>query len=196
MKKFLVLTLSALLAGSAFANEPKMDAKRAEMMKAWQEASTPGAEHEMLKGVVGKWKVTTKSWETAEGKADESVGTSTFKPVFGGRFYQQDFKGKMHGMSYEGTGMMGFNKVTKKFESTWHDSMSTASMRLEGTFDPKANLIAESGEYQCPVEKGPKKMRSEFKMIDKDNMTFVMYMPEMFTGKEYKAMEQTYKRIK
>ena len=171
-----------------------MSPKEAEMMKAWQEASTPGAEHTMLKGLIGDWKVATKSWQSEGSAPEETVGSSTFKSILGGRFVQQDFNGKMMGQPYVGTGMMGYNNVTKKFESTWHDSMSTASMRLEGTFDPSTKVISETGEFQCPVKKMTQKMRSEFKFIDKNNATFTMYMPDMETGKEIKGMEQVYKR--
>lgn len=198
MKNFFVFALSFAVAGSAFADAKsaaKDPQKEAEMMKAWQEASTPGPEHEMLKSLAGKWKVSTKSWQGEGAKPEETTGTSTFKPILGGRFVQQEFKGKMMGQPYEGTGMMGYNKITKKFESSWYDSMSTASMTLEGTFDPATKTIAESGEFQCPIKKAPQKMRSEFKMIDKNNAVFTMYMPDMMTGKEYKGMEQVYKRL-
>ena len=198
------MTVLALALGFAASNPvsaadekaPAMDPKKAEMMKAWHEASTPGAEHAMLKSLVGKWKVTSKSWESEGSKPEETVGTSTFKSIMGGRFVQQDFKGKMMGMPYEGTGMLGFNNITKKFESSWYDSMSTASMNFEGTYDAATKTISEAGEFECPVRKGPQKMRSEFKMVDKDTVQFTMYMPDMITGKEYKGMEQVYKRTK
>lgn len=190
------VTLASSSVTPSFADD-KADrmAKQAEIGKAWQEASTPGAEHQLLKGLVGKWKVTTKAWHTEGSKPEETTGTSTFKSVLGGRFVQQEFKGKMMGQPYEGVGMMGYNNVTKKFESTWNDSMSTATMFMEGTMDTGSKVIAQSGQYMCPVDKEPKKMRSEFKIIDKNNATFVMYMPDMITGKEYKGMEQVYKRM-
>lgn len=193
----IILLISLAFSGMAFAANEKiaMDPKQAEMMKAWQEASTPGTEHAMLKTLVGKWKVTTKSWQSENSAPEVTSGTSTFKAVLGGRFVQQDFKGKMMGQSYEGTGMMGFNNVTKKFESSWHDSMSTASMRLEGTFNPTTKVIGEEGEYHCPIKKSVQKMRSEFKIIDKNNATFTMFVPDLETGKEFKGMEQVYKRM-
>lgn len=198
MKKILALALCTLI-GSAFAEDKPgvvSDTKKAEMMQAYKEASTPGAEHDTLKSLVGKWKVTTKSWETEGSKPEETMGTTTFKPILGGRFVQQDFKGKFMGTPYEGTGMMGYNKVSKKFESSWYDSMSTGAMNFEGTFDPNSKTIAQSGEFECPMRKNKQNMRSEMKMVDKDTVTFALYMPDMITGKEYKGMEQQYKRMK
>lgn len=201
MKKTLALivavcafTLNGYAADTKKNAAPEMDPKQAEMMKAWKEASTPGPEHDLLKSMVGKWKVTTKSWMSEGSKPEETTGTSTFKTILGGRFVQQNFKGKMMGQPYEGTGTLGFNKVTKKYESTWTDNMSTETMILEGTMNASTNTIEESGEFHCPIKKGPQKMRTEFKIIDKNNATFTMYMPDMETGKEFKSMEQVYKR--
>ncbi len=190
-----VIAVSAIASGDKAAPEMKMDPKQAEMMKAWHAASTPGGEHEKLKLLIGKWKVSTKSWESEGGKPEETTGTATFKAILGGRFVQQDFKGKMMGQPYEGTGIMGYNNVTQKFESTWYDSMSTASMHFEGTMDPSTQVIAEKGEFVCPIKKTSQKMRSEFKISDKNNANFTLWMPDMVTSKEYKGMEQVYKRL-
>lgn len=198
-RKILFLVLSFLSASSLFAADqraPKMDVNHAKMMKAFQEASTPGAEHDLLKGLVGKWTVKTKSWESQEAKPQETTGVSIFKSLLGGRFVQQEFKGKMMGESYEGIGMMGYNNITKIFESSWYDSMSTAAMTFKGTFDASSKVLSESGEFQCPLRKSTEKMRSEMKMLDKDNMTFTLFMPDSVSGKEYKSMEQVYKRSK
>ena len=195
MKLILALAVSLALSPTVFAKEMKMDPKKMEMMKLWQEASTPGKEHAVLKSLVGKWKVTTKSWESEKSKPEVTTGISTFKSILGGRFVQQDFKGSMMGMPYTGTVMIGYNNVSKKFESSWHDSMSTAIMNFQGTMDESTKVISEKGEFECPARKGPQKMRSEMKIIDKNNMTFVLYMPDMDSGDEYKTMEQVYKRM-
>jgi len=193
MKKLLLIALT--VSATAFASS-ETNAMPPEMMKAFQEASTPGAEHAVLTGLVGEWKVASKSWQGEKAKPETSTGTATFKTVLGGRFVQQDFKGMMGTMPYEGTGLLGFNNTTKKFESSWHDTMSTAMMTFEGTMNPKTKVISETGEFMCPMKKETQKMRTEMKIINKDKMTFALWMPDMQTGKEFKGMEQTYTRVK
>lgn len=193
MKKLLLIALT--VSATAFAAGEK-EAMSPDMMKAFQEAATPGPEHVMLNSLVGEWKVTSKSWQSEKAKPEVTTGTATFKPILGGRFVQQDFKGSMNNMPYEGTGMLGFNNTTKKFESSWHDSMSTAVMNFEGTMNEKTKVITETGEFQCPIKKAPQKMRTEMKIIDKNKMTFALWMPDMKSGNEYKGMEQTYTRVK
>lgn len=193
MKRLMLIALMSSVA--AFAAEDT-NTMSPEMMKAFQEAGTPGPEHAMLNSLAGEWKVTTKSWQSEKANPEVSTGTSTFKPILGGRFVQQDFKGSMNNMPYEGTGVMGFNNITKKFESTWHDSMSTAMMSFEGTMNEKTKVIAETGEFMCPVKKEVQKIRSEMKIISQAKMTFTLWMPDMQNGKEYKGMEQTYTRVK
>lgn len=193
MKKLLLIALTFSLNAFAEANKNAMPP---EMMKAFQEAGTPGPEHKLLNSLVGEWKVTSKSWHGEKSKPTTSTGTATFTALLGGRFVQQNFKGTMGEMPYEGTGMLGYNNTTKKFESSWHDTMSTAVMNFEGTMNEKTKTIVETGEYECPIKKGPQKMRSEMKIISKDKMTFALWMPDMQSGKEFKGLEQTYTRIK
>jgi hypothetical protein len=204
MKRILFAIVFAASIGSSFAEDkgapakadPKMDPKMAEMMKAWQEASTPGAAHEVLKGLVGKWKYTSKMWHTPTSAPEESTGTSTMKMIFGGRFLVHETKSKAMGMPFEGIGYTGYNNVTKKYETTWIDSMNTGTMHGTGAFDAATQTLTDSGEFYCPMKKGElQKYRSEWKILDKNNTVYTMYGPDE-KGKEFKGMEMTFKRVK
>ena len=90
MKSILFSILAfSIVSSLTLANDaPAADTKKQEMMKAWQEYSTPGAPHKILAGLTGKWKYTSKMWQTAEGAPEESIGTSSMKMIMGGRFLQ------------------------------------------------------------------------------------------------------------
>src|SRR5688572_3707115 len=79
----LVATLSGFAADTPQSTE---DAKKQEKMKAFMQYSTPGDAHKKLGQLAGKWKYTSKWWETAESKPEESKGTSDMKMIMGGRF--------------------------------------------------------------------------------------------------------------
>lgn len=198
MKKILALALLASVAAPTWAADKKADMspeKQAAMQK-WMEFSTPGASHKMLADLAGTWNYSSKWWETADAKPEESSGKSKFKTILNGRFLQQEFKGKSMGMPFEGLGITGYNNLTKKFESFWIDSMTTAMMHGQGDYDPEQKMISESGEHACPMtDSKTAKYRTEWKMIDKNNMVFTMYGHGM-DGKspEFKSMEITYKR--
>lgn len=194
MKNLFTLVALSLLSLSVFAADEKADPKMQEMMKAWQEASTPGAPHAVLKGMAGKWKYTSKMWQTPEAVPETSAGTSTFTLIHGGRYLKNESKGKAMGMNYEGLGFIGYNNVAKRYETTWMDNMSTAMMHGSGNFDPATQTLSDSGEFSCPLKKEPQKFRSEWKMVDKNSMIFSMWMPDRTTGKEFRSMELTYRR--
>ncbi len=190
----LVLALSC---ASAFAEEGSGGdaAKKQEMMKKFMQFSTPGEGHKVLAPMAGKWKYTSKWWETAEAKPQESAGTSTMKMILGGRFLQHETKGKAMGMPFEGLGLTGYNNIKKKYETIWLDSMSTGMMRGEGSYNAETKTLTDKGQFSCPMKEGDQDYRSEWKMIDKDNSVFTLYGPDE-SGDEFKMMEMTFKRSK
>src|SRR5262245_21743468 len=83
-KLFLAFILS--ITSTSILADPPSEAKKKEMMQAWQKFATPGAGHKALADMVGKWKYTSKWWESADAKPEQSSGTSTIKWILGGRY--------------------------------------------------------------------------------------------------------------
>ncbi len=196
--KFTIVLLS-LLSFSAFA-EKKMDVKnmtpeQKEMMTKMHEMAMPNESHKILSQLEGKWTFTSKMWESAEAKPQESKGTSVMKMILGGRFLQQEVSGKAMGMDYTGMGFMGYDTVQKQYTSMWMDTMSTAIMKGTGSYDEATKTLTEKGQYSSPMtESKMSDYRSEMKIIDKNNMTFSMYGKGLKGEKEFKMMEMTYKK--
>ncbi|MGE3261967.1 MAG: DUF1579 domain-containing protein [Bacteriovoracia bacterium] len=197
MPKLLFVAFIALSSISVFAQDAPGDAKMKEMMAAWQKYSTPSAAHKLLAPMAGKWSYTSKAWMSEGAKPEESSGTSTIKMILGGRFLQHDIKGKAMGMPFEGLGLTGYNNLTEKYETFWADNMGTGMMHGSGSFDSVSNTLKDSGEFTCPMEADKKaEYRSEWKIIDKNNMIYTMWAPDMNTKKEFKNMEMVFKRKK
>jgi len=189
---------AALLGFSAFASDQtKTEHKPSEQeMKAWMEYSTPGEGHKVLASMVGNWKYTSKMWHKPDSKPEESAGTSSLRLILGGRFLENKTKGKAMGMPFEGLGLTGYNNLTKKYETSWYDNMATGMMHGMGTFDEKTQTLKDTGEFSCPMSKDkPLTYRSEWKINDKNTMTFTMWMPNE-SGEEFKSMEMVFKRSK
>ncbi len=173
-----------------------MNTKKQEMMKKWMEVATPGASHKVLEPMAGAWTYTSKWWEAADAKPDESTGKSTMKMILGGRYLQQEYTGKAMGMPFMGMGLTGFNNISGKYETLFIDNMGTAMMHGEGSFDAATKILSGSGEHACPFsESKMAKYRGEWKIIDKNNMSYTMYGHGM-DGKspEFKSMEMIFKR--
>jgi hypothetical protein len=162
------------------------------MMEKMKEFSTPSEEHKVLAGLEGNWNYTSTFWHGPDAKPEQSKGTSKMKMILGGRWLQHETKGQAMGMPYEGMGLWGYDKLEKEYISLWFDTMGTGVVEGEGKFDSASQTFHEEGEFSCPIKGKNQKYRSEWKIVDRNNMIFTMYNYEK--KKEYKNMEMVYKR--
>lgn len=196
---FLIVSLTSALSFAVDPATPKMDTgmdpKMQEMMKKAQEMGKPGPEHKVLSDLAGDWTYKSKFWHEPNGKPEETTGTSKLKMIMGGRWLQQDIKGKAMGMPFEGMGLTGYDRVKKEYQTMFIDNMGTSAAVGKGTFDTAAKTLKETGSYSCPITEKERGYRAEWKILDKNNMAYSMYGTKMDgTGPEFKTMEITYKR--
>ncbi len=150
-----------------------------------QEAPKPGPEHEALKKLEGAWDTTFKAGDM------ESKGTATYKMELGGFWLASTMKSKLFGADFTGKGMESYNPAKKKYVSVWVDSMSTAPVIMEGTYDKEKKTRTMAGEG--PGHDGKTtKYRSVTKMPDEDTLEMTMWIGD---GKE-PTFSVTYKRKK
>ncbi len=170
---------------------PAMDPAQMEKMKA---VMAPSEAHKMFEGLVGKWNYTAKFWMAAEGKPEETTGTSDNSLIYGGRFLKQDIKGTWMGQPFEGQGFVGYDNTRAQYESVWIDSMSTGIMWVSGQFDGATKTLGMAGKNSCPLS-GEKERacRADWKVVDANQTVYSSYTngPD---GKEFKAMEIVYTR--
>ena len=189
--KTMVLSCVGLMMAASFAiaDEQKMDMQA--MMEKFEKQGTPGEPHKRLASMEGSWNTKTKSWMEPNKPPMETAGTCEQKMILGGRFLKQKCSGDMMGKTFEGVGLTGYDNQTKKYTSTWMDSMSTTLHVMEGTSGDD-NTITQEGQYTCPI-RGEMKLRSVTKMVDRNTNIFEMYGTDK-SGQEMKMMEITYTR--
>jgi hypothetical protein len=174
----------------------EMTPEKKEMMAKWMAYATPGAPHEIFKGMVGKWTYTSQWWEKSDGEPQKSKGTSTLKLILGGKFLQHEVKGKSMGMPFEGLGITGYDNIKKSYDTIWLDSMGTGVMHGIGSYDASTQTISDKGTASCPMSaSGAMSFRSDWKVIDKNHMSYTMFGPGK-EGKEFKQMELQFTRKK
>jgi hypothetical protein len=161
------------------------------MMEIYKKVGTHGEPHKLLAKLEGSWTTRTRGW--LEGKpAMESTGTCEQKLVLGGHYLQQDYTGDMMGMPFSGINLLGYNNYTKKYESVWLDSMSTAIYFFVGKGSRDGRTITQECSYVDPV-RGPAVWRSVTRVKDDNTLEFEMFItPE--GGKKEKMMEMTVAR--
>ncbi len=186
-------TYALLLIGSAaLADEAKKpSAAEQAAMEKMMKAGTPGPEHQQMAKMVGKWKVTTKTWSAPGKPGDASERAAEYRTLYGGRYLEETMTGKMDGMDIEGRGIEGYDNVTKEYFGTWIDNMSTSFMFTRGKC--KADKCTFRGKMTDPV--AGKEVPVNTTMTRKDDNTYVWEMTQPGPdGKQFKSMEMTYTR--
>jgi len=191
-------------AGTAPAAGQPSAADMEKMMQQMMEMGKPNENHKLLTGLDGNWDYTVKMWmdgDTSK-KPQESKGTAVRKSIMDGRFVEMDVTGKMQmpgpdgkpkEMTFKGHGMEGYDNAKKKFVGTWMDSMGTAIMMSEGTYDPATKSFTYISEMEpLPGMKIP--VREVLKVTDNNHMSFEWY--ENQGGQEKKTMEINYTKKK
>ena len=152
--------------------------------------------HELLKSLEGRWMTTVSYWMDPSADAQVSEGISESKMIMNGKFLEQTFSGTSMGQPYEGRGITGYDNLKKEFTSVWFDNMATGIMTSGGQYNPETKVIAFEGSMSCPVtQEAHRWVREALTIKDSDNYTFESFMKDK-AGKEYKAMEIIYKRLK
>ena len=194
--KQIALTCLCLMVTASFvmAKEKKQEGKMdmQAMMEVYKKLATPSAPHKLLASMAGSWNTKTKSWMEPKKPPMESTGTCEQKMLLDGRFLQQECTGDMMGSPFTGIGVTGYDNHTKKYVSTWMDSMGTGIYFFEGTASADGKTITQKGRYDDPIE-GPMKWRAVTKIVDDNTQVFEMYGTGK-NGKDTKMMEITYTR--
>jgi hypothetical protein len=155
--------------------------------------SAPGENQKLLGEMAGQWECVTKFRMTADAPWTESKGSSFGQMWYDGRYLHETFKGEMMGQEFKGLGITGYNNVTKKFEASWIDSMSTGMIYMTGSYDAKAKTFTMSGQCADPMDGKVKTMREVIKINSADNHVAEFFGPGA-DGKEFKSMEISYVR--
>lgn len=189
------LVLSPLLSSaSALAKETK--AKKPVdpqvMMDTYEQLATPGEPHKQLAGLAGTWTTRTKEWMEPGQPPTESTGTCEYKALLDGRYVQQDCIGTMRGHPFKGIGMHGYDNVTKKYMTTWIDTLGTGIFSMAGKAGVDGKTITLHGALADPFE-GLMKQRAVWKFPDTNTQILEMYGPHG-KGNEMILMEITYTR--
>ncbi|MCC6677984.1 MAG: DUF1579 family protein [Phycisphaerales bacterium] len=180
--------------GKPGGNAPEADP----MMEAMMKAAQPGPEHAAMARIAGTWDAVVKMYEPGVDKPEESKGVMTNTLIHGGRYVQMNYKGEMMGGEFTGSGVWGYDNLTKKYFSTWCDNWSTGIMMMTGTYDAASKTYTSTGEMAMPMPDGTvmkMNQRETVKIVSDDKHIMEMYGPGP-DGKEMKHMEITYTRRK
>jgi hypothetical protein len=177
----------------AAAAAPSADEKAA--MDAMMKAASPGKQHKQLASMAGTFDAKVKMYNAPGAPAQESTGTLENKSILGGRQLEAHYEGTMMGQPFTGTGMTGYDNVTKKYVSTWADTMTTGIMMMSGVAGKTPNTIMMKGSMADPMTGKNMPIQEKLTITDADHQTLEMWGPAP-DGKNFKMMEIVYTRKK
>lgn len=191
-------TLVALVGTAAVAvQEHQMSESEQKMVEAWVKAATPGAEQARLAKLAGTWDLVVKSWWAPGGPPMEAKGVMTGSMILGGRFYEAKVLGDVdpsHPERFGGVWTMAFDNVTRKWQSTWIDTLSTGISRAEASVGD-GKTVNWTGVASNPMT-GKEKTLREVHTFTNDNQWTSETFENGPDGKEYKSMEIVFTRRK
>jgi hypothetical protein len=171
-------------------HEGKMDMDA--MMEVYAKLAIPGPPHKTLASLEGSWITRTRAWMDPDKTPMEGTGTCDQKMLLGGRYLQQEYTSEMMGSPFAGINIIGYDNYTKKYVSSWIDTMSTGIYYFEGTGSADGRMITQECSYDDPV-RGPMVWRSVTRIVDDNTLRYEMYLTPK-GGKEEKMMEMTMTR--
>jgi hypothetical protein len=170
----------------------KTDIDVQKVMEIYQKAGTPGEPHKLLAKLEGSWTTRSRGWVEPDKPPRESSGTCEQKSILGGHYLRQEYAGDMMGRPFTGISLLGYNNHTKKYETVWLDSMSTAIYYFVGTASKDGRTITQTCTYDDPV-RGPAVWRTVTRIRDDNTVEFEMFITPKGRHEE-KMMEMTIAR--
>ncbi len=164
-----------------------------EMMQKWMELISLGEEHETMATDVGSYKYFSTFWISPGAEPMKSEGETTVKAIMDGRYFIEKHKGESMGMLFEGMSVYGYDKVEKKYVSTWIDNMGTGILIFTGNYNDKGQLVSMA-TITNPMTMQLEKHKIVITKNDKGHiMDYYVIQPE---GMDFKTMNIEYFKIK
>jgi hypothetical protein len=175
--------------------EPPAEAMSPEMaaeMAAWQEAMTPGPQHQRLAAMAGEWNLDLTMWMEPGTEPMKSVASATRRMTFDGRFLEEDVTGEFMGAPFLGRAVTGYDNASGKWWSTWMDNHTTGLMVGERDWDEETNTFTMVSTSTDPTTGGKRRVEGKLTVHSADHEVHEMW--EERGGERFKSMEIVYRR--
>ena len=149
----------------------------------------------VLRGLIGQWKGSCRTWFMPGQLGDESEIEGKFEWILGGRFVRHTYTGTIQAKPRHGEEWIAYNSITKSFQSSWVDDfhMNYAILFSQGKQTEEGFQVR--GEYDVGENLPPWGWRTEYHLTGENRLIITAYNihPD---GKEARAVEIRYERVR
>jgi hypothetical protein len=162
--------------------------------EAFVAANSIGANHALLKSLVGEWNADIKLWKDPTIPPQVFSGNEAVTSVFEERFIKVDFSTVINGKSFGSLSFIGFDNFREAFTSFALELGSTQMINSRGTLDKNGKVITFSAVTREPVSRMQYKIKSIMTLLNKNQRKLEVFetLPD---GQVLKTMEINYNRI-
>jgi hypothetical protein len=196
VQKFAVLAaVSAAvlsLANPVFAQAEVNDAA---MVKALENAMTPGEGQKRLGPMVGTFNVRIRTWVSPTSTPVESTAVSVGTWVLDGRYVQNMLAGEVSGTPFSGIGYMAYDNAAKMYQAAWMDTGSTGMTWYTGKLDASGKSATMKATVLNPVTSKPTPLELRLSIAENGNHLTEIWGQGMGT-RMFKMMELQYSKTK
>jgi hypothetical protein len=153
----------------------------------------PGEMHNLLAAEAGTWKEEFIIYPDKNSSPLYGSASCIISMIHGNRYQQAVHSGKLGNQEFTGTGMVGYDNVSRQFVSTWVDNTGTSTLITYGQYDREKGVIVFTGTMPDPVTGKTLQVREDYYLVDDNTRRMEMFIigPE---EEEFKSMEINMKR--
>ena len=193
--KSLICVIGVLAATLCPVPAAAQSAGKTPMVKALENAMTPGEGQKRLTPLIGTFNVVIKTWVTPAGPPIESTAASVNTWVLGGRYVQMMLNGDAPNDPFSGTGHIAYDNVTKNYQAAWMDTGSTGITLYTGKLDPSGKTALLKGSVSNPLSGKPSPVELRL-TIQPDGSHVTQLWGQGNGAKMAKLMELQYTKVK
>jgi hypothetical protein len=175
MKTVFGAAIAFLASGLLFGLDSTVQADDQQKLEDVMTAGVPGPVHKQLAKLAGEYTIAANFRTANDPKSISGTGKATLAMNFDGRFLVEDSVGEMGGKPFKSMHVLGYNKISKRYEAVWLDSPTTVMMWLQGTSNDNGKNINFVAGFKDPKWQQPFKIVMAILNDDHFKITFDTY---------------------
>jgi hypothetical protein len=161
---------------------------------AWADAMSMNDHHAALQPLAGMFRADVTVWNAPGAEPMQATGEAVNELLYDGRFLRRSYTGSIGGMTLEGSGTWGYNNITKQYESTWTDSLSTSIIWATGQPDENHTRFVLRFSITDPYSGEAVQVREVWTIIGANTHVQEMFI-ELPDGTEWQNLRTVFKRV-